>query len=140
MAPPAVFGREDELAVADTFLESALEGVSLLRLEGEAGTGKTTAWLELIHRAGERGFRVQACRPAQAETKLAGSALADLLEPVSAGELDPLPAPQRRALDIALLRAEPGDPRQRLGPGAVSDRRARRGGEAEAAGAALSDR
>jgi hypothetical protein len=109
MAPPAVFGREDELAVADTFLESALEGFSMLRLEGEAGTGKTTAWRELVRRAEGRGFRVLTCRPAQAETKLAGSALADLLEPVSAAELEALPAPQRRALDIALLRAEPGD-------------------------------
>lgn len=111
----AVFGREHELALADRFLESAGERFSVLLLEGEAGIGKTTVWREVARRAGARGFRVLSSRPAQTETKLALSALADLLEPVPGEALALLPEPQRRALDVALLRAEPGaappDPR-----------------------------
>ena len=111
----AVFGRTNELAVADGFLESAGRVFSVLRIEGEAGIGKTTVWREVVRRAGERGFRVLSCRPAEPETKLALSAVADLLQPVPSDAFSALPNPQRRALDIALLRAEPGaaplDPR-----------------------------
>jgi DNA-binding CsgD family transcriptional regulator len=111
----AVFGREAELALADAFLESAAERFGVLCFEGEAGIGKTTVWREVVRRADGRGFRVLSCRPAQAETKLALSAVADLLGPVHSEEFAALPEPQRRALDIALLRvapsAEPLDPR-----------------------------
>src|SRR5688500_4615466 len=111
----AVFGREHELALADRFLESAGERFGVLRLEGEAGMGRTTVWREVVRRAGRRGFRVLSCRPAEAETKLSLWALADLLEPLASDALAGLPEPQRRALDVALLRAEPGaaplDPR-----------------------------
>jgi DNA-binding CsgD family transcriptional regulator len=50
---------------------------------------------------------VLSCRPAQAETKLALSGLADLLGPVAGEAYSWLPPPQRNALDVALLRAEP---------------------------------
>jgi DNA-binding CsgD family transcriptional regulator len=103
-----VFGREFELALADAFLESAHERFGVLLLEGEAGIGKTTVWREVARRAEERGFRVLAARPAETETKLALSAVADLLDPVSSEALIALPEPQRRALEVALLRAEPG--------------------------------
>jgi DNA-binding CsgD family transcriptional regulator len=105
----AVFGREEELAVADGFLESAGLGFSVLRIEGEAGIGKTTVWREVVRRAVEREIRVLSCRPAEPETKLALSAVADLLQPVSSEAFSSLPEPQRRALDIALLRAAPGE-------------------------------
>jgi DNA-binding CsgD family transcriptional regulator len=111
----AVFGREAELALADAFLESAGDRFSVLRFEGEAGIGKTTVWREVVRRAEGRGFRVLSCEPAQAETKLALSAVADLLGPVQSDEFAALPQPQRRALGIALLRvapsSEPLDPR-----------------------------
>jgi DNA-binding CsgD family transcriptional regulator len=103
----AVFGRDSELALADSFLESASERFGGLLLEGEAGIGKTTVWREVARRAQQRGFRVLTARPAEAETKLALSAVADLFGPIPAGTLARLPGPQRRALDIALLRSEP---------------------------------
>ena len=48
------------------------------------------------------------CRPVQAEAALSFSALGDLLEPVPEAAFGGLPGPQRHALDVALLRAEPG--------------------------------
>lgn len=107
----AVFGRDAELALADTFLDAAEDRFSVLLFEGEAGIGKTTVWREVARRAAGRGFRVLSCEPAKAESELALSGLADLLGPVPAGALAALPDPQRRALDVALLRAEPGGAR-----------------------------
>jgi hypothetical protein len=52
------------------------------------------------------GFQVCACRPAEAETKLALSAVADLLEGVPEEAFAALPVPQQRALAVALLRVE----------------------------------
>src|SRR5207245_10864866 len=58
---------------------------------------------------------VPSCRPAEAEAKYSYSALGDLLDGVGNDDWPDLPAPQRRALDMALLRdAEKGvraDPR-----------------------------
>src|SRR5438067_13088661 len=102
-----VVGRERELSLAEEFLESASERFAVLVLEGEPGIGKTTLWRECIRRAEERPFLVLSCRPAETEAKLSLSAVADLLEPVPASAFSALPEPQRRALDVALLRAEP---------------------------------
>src|ERR687886_2668893 len=95
----AVFGREPELAQAQTFLAAAGERFAAMVIEGEPGIGKTTVWCEVARRAEERGFRVLAARPAEAETKLALSAVADLLERGPAEAFGVLPQPQRRALD-----------------------------------------
>jgi DNA-binding CsgD family transcriptional regulator len=101
-----IFGRDLELALADAFLESAEERFGVLQLEGEPGIGKTTVWREIVRRADERGFRVLACRPAEAEASLALSAVADLLEPVPRETFAARAGPQRRALEVALLRVE----------------------------------
>src|SRR5581483_9881388 len=55
------------------------------------------------------GVRVLACAPAEVEAALSHSALADLLVGVELEVLAALPAPQRDALEIALLRTDPGD-------------------------------
>jgi DNA-binding CsgD family transcriptional regulator len=107
MSSSAIFGREQQLAAADAFLAAAHDGFSVLRLHGEPGIGKTTVWREVIRRARDGDSRVLSCRPAQAETKLALSGLADLIEPVEDEAYSGLPPPQRHALDVALLRAEP---------------------------------
>lgn len=107
MPSNAIFGREHELARADAFLRSAEYQFSVLRLHGEAGIGKTTLWREVSRRAQSSSFRVLSCRPAEAEAKLALSALADLMEPIGNGILAALPEPQRHALEVALLRVEP---------------------------------
>ena len=104
----AVVARDRELASAESFLEDAERQGSVLVLEGEAGIGKTTIWREVVRRAEEQGFRVLSCRPTETETKFALSALVDLLEHVSEKTLAVLPDPQRRALEVALLRVEPG--------------------------------
>jgi DNA-binding CsgD family transcriptional regulator len=112
---PAVFGREAELDQAEAFLRGAGEGFGVLRIDGDPGIGKTTLWREIVSRASSRGLGVLSCRPAEAETNLALSAVADLFDEVGADSLSSLPAPQRHALEVALLRAEPesgpSDPR-----------------------------
>ena len=103
-----IVGRERELSLAEGFLDSAGERFAVLLLEGEVGIGKTTVWREVVRRAEERSFLVLSCRPAETETKLSLSAVSDLLEPVPDAAFAALPKPQRRALDVALLRADPG--------------------------------
>jgi DNA-binding CsgD family transcriptional regulator len=103
-----ILGRERELSLAEGFLDSARDRFSVLVLEGEPGIGKTTVWREIVRLAEERGFRVLACRPAEAEAKLTFSALTDLFEPLPEDALGVLSEAQRRALDVALLRTEPG--------------------------------
>lgn len=103
-----MFGRERELTLGDAFLDWAAERLSVLLLEGEAGIGKTTVWRELTRRAEERGVRVLSCRAVEAETKLALSAVGDLFAPVPDEAFTALPEPQRRALDVALLRLDAG--------------------------------
>ena len=103
-----LIGRDAE-ARAVTRLLSDVSRPKALVLEGEPGIGKTTAWLAGVALARERGFRVLAARPGSAETALSYSSLSDLL-----GEFEPdvwstLPAPQRHALDRALLRTDPGE-------------------------------
>lgn len=103
-----VHGRAAELGRLGRFLDEVASLPAGLLLEGEAGIGKTTLWSAGIGQARHRGWHVLTCRPVESEATLSFSALGDLLEPVPAAVLSTLPAPQRRALDVALLRAEPG--------------------------------
>ena len=98
-------GREPELATVRALVDSASQGALLL--SGEPGVGKTTLWEAGIEAARERGTRVLHARAAEAETKLSFAALSDLLQPVGVKTLGRLPAPQRHAVDVALLRADP---------------------------------
>jgi DNA-binding CsgD family transcriptional regulator len=106
VAADELLGREAELALIGAFLERSA-GPKTLVIEGEPGIGKTTLWREAIRLAESDGTRVLSCRAAEAEAKLSFSALSDLLERVPDEALDSLPDPQRRALDVALLRADP---------------------------------
>src|SRR5690349_2095502 len=103
-----VHGRADELARIESFLDDVISGPVALLLEGAAGIGKTTLWSAGIDLARRRGCWVLTCRPVQSEAALSFSALGDLLESVPEQALAGLPGPQRQALDVALLRAEPG--------------------------------
>jgi DNA-binding CsgD family transcriptional regulator len=103
-----LIGREPELAALHAFLSASGSSRKLL-LTGEAGIGKTTIWETGIDIAGENGFRVMSARPSEAETRLSFAALADLLDRVDLDDaLRSLPTPQRQALEVALLRSEPG--------------------------------
>ena len=99
-----VIGREPELAILDRFLDAIPAGPGALLLSGEAGIGKTTVWKEGLDGARERRYRTLSCGPVEAETRLSYAALGDLLEPVLEEALPTLPEPQRRALEVALLR------------------------------------
>lgn len=107
MALGNLFGRETELTVIDTFLERAGTESPALVIEGEPGIGKTSLWREALARAERLGIRTLACRGAEAEAKLSFSALSDLLDRVSDESFAALPDPQRRALEVALLRVDP---------------------------------
>jgi DNA-binding CsgD family transcriptional regulator len=110
-----IVGRDVELGLADAFLADADEGVAGLVLEGAAGIGKSTLWLDVAEQARARGFRVLVARPAEAERELGHAALGDLLEGALDEVVSELSAPRRRALEGALLRAggpvEPVDER-----------------------------
>ena len=104
--PFEIVGREEELASVRAFVDEAEEGSAALVLEGEAGIGKSTLWLAGIEHARSRGLCVLSSRPAEAERGLAHVGLGDLFEDVSDDVLPALPAPRRRALEVALVREE----------------------------------
>src|SRR3954452_10634421 len=95
-----IVGRDVELAAVGELVESG----RALVLTGEVGIGKTALWSAGVEAAGERGLRVLAAQPASAEIRLSFAALGDLLD---GQPLAGVPAPQRRALEVALLREEP---------------------------------
>jgi len=113
MAP--LWGRERELALIESFLGSLDHGPALLVFEGEPGIGKTALWQGATTLAESRVKTVLVSRPAEPEAKFAHSALGDLLAEIGDGEFRSLPGPQRQALEVALLRADPlgrpADPR-----------------------------
>jgi DNA-binding CsgD family transcriptional regulator len=101
--------REQADAVADFLSIATREPVCFL-LDGEAGIGKTTAWLDAIESAREEGFLVLSCRPSVAESAVGYACLADLLSTVNATSLSHLPTPQRVAIERVLLRWDDGGP------------------------------
>ncbi len=101
-----IVGREPELAAVNGFV-AAVAATKVFVLTGGPGIGKTTLWEAVIGIARERGLRVLMVRPSGAEAQLSFAALIDLFEGVDA--FAGLPAPQRSALEVALLRAKPGD-------------------------------
>jgi DNA-binding CsgD family transcriptional regulator len=105
-AIPSVVGREEELEAITSFLDARGDLPGALVLEGEAGIGKTTLWRAGLAAAGDRGYRVLACRASGAEVQLSFAALGDLLQPVLEEALPRLSVPQQRALKIALLLEE----------------------------------
>ena len=112
-----VIGRHEDLSSLNAVLDRrvAAEGLVAIALEGEAGIGKSTLWTAAVDTACGRGWRVLSSRPAESERGLAHAGLGDLLDEVLADVLPALTAPQRRALEVALLvedaAGSPVDPR-----------------------------
>jgi DNA-binding CsgD family transcriptional regulator len=105
----SVVGRDAELDLGLAFL-SQRRGFAGLAIVGDPGIGKTTVWEALVGRAREAGSTVLVARPARAEVELSFAALGDALAEIPIEVYDALTPPQRRALDIALLRAEQEGP------------------------------
>ena len=78
----------------NAFLTSTAVGPSALLIEGEPGIGKTTLWLAAVEQAKSRGFRVLSTRAAAAESVLAYTGLADMLDEVDSATWTDLPGPQ----------------------------------------------
>ena len=108
-----VVGREAELDAVESFLDGAVGGQTVLAIVGEPGIGKSTVWAEGVALARRRDSRVLEARPAESEAKLSFAGLADLLSTVPADVLDTIPAVQREALEVALLRARAARPPDR---------------------------
>ncbi len=106
MAPDAIFGRDGELAAITRFLEAERAGSRALVLEGDAGIGKTTLWLEAVRLAESRSL-VLSSRASEAEARMSFTVLGDLLVPALEGPMADLPAGQRNALEAALLLGRP---------------------------------
>lgn len=100
-------GRDAELESVRAFL--AGEGsVRALMLSGDPGIGKTTLWETGLDLAREGGWRTLVARATEQEVRLSYVALSDLLEDVESPALAGVPPPQLRALEVALLRVDPG--------------------------------
>jgi tetratricopeptide (TPR) repeat protein len=100
----AIVGREAELASVSRFLHDVDGEPRIFVLEGEPGIGKTTLWRAAVDLARDAGYRVMRCQPAEVETSFSYAALGDLLDGALHETLEGMPEPQRRALEIALLR------------------------------------
>ena len=100
-----VIGRDEDLRSLYAFLDRpvAAEGPVAIALEGEAGIGKSTLWSAAVEAARGRGLRVLSSRPAESEQGLAHAGLGDLFDGTLEDVLQDLTAPQRRALEVALL-------------------------------------
>jgi DNA-binding CsgD family transcriptional regulator len=103
-----VVGRDAELESLTQFLAAARAGPAALMLRGEPGIGKTTLWRATVVHAEDAGFTALSCRPSSAETELPYAGLGDLFAGVDEKVTRALPGPQRRSLDVALLRADAG--------------------------------
>jgi DNA-binding CsgD family transcriptional regulator len=102
-----IVGRAAELAAVERCLDLASRSTAALVLEGEAGIGKTTIWGTAVDAARARGWLVLASRPARSEQALTLGALSDVFGGLPDDASAVLPEPQRHALEVALLRAEP---------------------------------
>ena len=102
-----VIGRAEELQAVERFLEQSSHGLASLLIDGEAGIGKTALMRASLRSARSHGARILRSAPAESERTLTLGGLTDVLAEVGADDLAPLPAVQRHALEIALLRAAP---------------------------------
>lgn len=117
--PASIVDRQQELGLGRAFLDGLGEGPAALLLEGEAGIGKTVVWRATLVEAARRGFRVLCCVAEQAEARLSFVGLGDLVGELADELLPALPAPQRAALEIALMRSG-SDPERTPDPKAVA--------------------
>ncbi len=93
-------GRDLESARVDAIIESLSERGAALVVSGEPGVGKSALLHHARARADARGLRTLTAVGVESEAELAFAGVHQLLYPIL-GLLELLPAPQRRALEIA---------------------------------------
>ncbi|MET0773043.1 MAG: AAA family ATPase, partial [Candidatus Limnocylindrales bacterium] len=98
-----LLGRDAQTRALTRALEDPARPARSIALEGEAGIGKTALVRAAIGEATASGYQVLEARPAEAEMDMALAGLGDLLGPALPAILPALPAPQRIALEVALL-------------------------------------
>jgi DNA-binding CsgD family transcriptional regulator len=108
VAHDLVVGREPELAAAEAFADGLRDGPRGLLIEGAPGIGKTAVWRAVVQAAEARGCRVLRSVAEQAEARLCFVGLGDLAGALEPELLAALPAPQREALEVALVRRASG--------------------------------
>ncbi len=102
----AAVGREAERDTIGSWLGAERPGI--LRIEGVAGIGKTTLWSCAVDLARARGDRLMVWRASTAERDIAFAVLTALFDlPSVIAVLADLPDPRRRAIEVALGRADP---------------------------------
>jgi DNA-binding CsgD family transcriptional regulator len=99
-----LLGREDSLRVVNDVLVSGGSVVAI----GDPGVGKSSLLRVASQLAKVRGRRVLSVTPTQFDRGLPFAGLAELIGQFPEGADSGLPGPQRRALAVALQRAEPG--------------------------------
>ncbi len=97
----SLFGRENEVAILDQFVDRIPDHGGALLVRGEAGIGKTALLSITSARASAQGMLVLHAAGTPSETDLAFAGLDQLLHPLISG-VDRLPAAQRAALSSAL--------------------------------------
>ncbi|WP_433366993.1 helix-turn-helix transcriptional regulator [Actinoplanes sp. CA-142083] len=97
------FGREDALHAVTDLMESGGSAVAT----GDPGAGKSSLMRVAARLAQGRGRRVLSVTPTQFEQGLPFAGLAELVGQCPEDADSDLPGPQRRALAVALHRAEP---------------------------------
>lgn len=98
-----LFGREDAVRVMSDVLDRGGSAVA----SGEPGAGKSSLLKVVDQLAQRRGRRVLSVTPTQFDRGLPFAGLAELIGQCPEGADQDLPGPQRRALAVALQRAEP---------------------------------
>ncbi|NUT03430.1 MAG: AAA family ATPase [Hamadaea sp.] len=107
MDTTSVAGRRDELTRLASLLQPQ-PGARGIVITGDDGMGKTTLWQAALDSSRGAGtHRILQCAPAVAERHLPYSGLSDLLAAVDPAAVESLPPPQRRALAVATLVADP---------------------------------
>jgi DNA-binding CsgD family transcriptional regulator len=101
-------GRNAELAAVDALLEAP--SAARLIVIGPPGIGKTTLVRHAVGEARRAGVLVLESCPTEAESELSHAGLGDLLAELSPGLVEALPAPQRRAIEAALLLHDRDEP------------------------------
>jgi DNA-binding CsgD family transcriptional regulator len=100
LADSQLVGRDVEIARLDGLIERLPEGGATLVVSGEPGVGKSALLHSARARADALGLRTLTTVGVESEAEFAFAGLHQLLYPVL-GLVELLPAPQRRALEVA---------------------------------------